>query len=194
LCGDNTDWIAVRNLTLHRLPSSQCTSLTGLVIGAGGTAYAACYALSQIRIPFLVWNRTFEKAAELAKKFGGSPISDLSKLERHSIDVVIGTVPPSAKIELPVSLLKPNLLVIELVYNPRYTTLVKQAKEHKCVIVEGSEILFEQGIAQFEIFTKQKPPKKDIAHAMVYVHNNGALEKDTPATFSEILSSTSNNL
>jgi len=77
--------------------------------------------------------------------------------------------------------------VIELVYSPRYTPLVKQAKDHKYVVVEGSELLFEQGIAQFEIFTKHKAPKKEIAHAIVYNHNNGALTTDTPTTFAELL-------
>jgi len=59
--------------------------------------------------------------------------------------------------------------------------------------VEGSELLFEQGLAQFEIFTKQKPPKKEIAYAMVHTHNNGALEIETPTLFLELLSSTTDN-
>jgi len=191
LFGDNTDWIAIRNLTKLRVssafPGKELSQLKGLIVGAGGTAYAACCAIQQLGMPFTVWNRTLEKAEELSKKFGGTAISDLSQLPKLSVDVVIGTVPPTAKFELPENLLKPNLVVIELVYSPRYTPLVKQAKDHKCVVVEGSELLFEQGIAQFEIFTKHKAPKKEIAHAMVYNHNNGALTTDTPTTFAELL-------
>lgn len=79
-------------------------------------------------------------------------------------------------------------LVVELVYHPRYTALVKQAKEHNCIIVEGSEILFVQGIKQFEIWTEGPAPEKEMAHAFVYVHNNGSLKEDTPYTFKKILS------
>lgn len=89
------------------------------------------------------------------------------------------------------SLDNPKLIhsVVELVYHPRHTALVKQAYAHNCIIVEGSEILFVQGIKQFEIWTGLAPPQKEMAHAFVYNHNNGLLKEDTPYTFCKILNS-----
>jgi shikimate 5-dehydrogenase len=77
--------------------------------------------------------------------------------------------------------------VVELVYHPRYTSLLVQAKKHDCIIVDGSEILFIQGIKQFEIWTGQEAPQIQMAHAFVHEHNNGALKEDTPYTFVKIL-------
>jgi len=95
--GDNTDWIAIHTLATKRLtqayPNTDITQLCGLVIGAGGTAHAACYALSKLGIPFYIWNRTFEKAEKLSKDFRGKPCSRLEDLPANSVDIVIGTVP-----------------------------------------------------------------------------------------------------
>jgi len=168
-------------------PKKEFTQLSGLVIGAGGTAHAACYALSQLGIPFYIWNRTSEKAETLSIKFGGKPCVKLEDLPTNSIDIVIGTVPPTSQFVLPIHLLKKNLVVVELVYFPRETGLIKQAKEKGCSIVEGSEVLFEQGLKQFEIFTKKDAPKREMAQALVYNHNGGALSQEIPETFREIL-------
>lgn len=78
---------------------------------------------------------------------------------------------------------------MELVYHPRYTALLKQAKEKTCITVEGSEILFVQGIKQFETWTKLEAPQKKMAYAFVHEHNDGLLEEDTPYTFCKILNS-----
>jgi len=190
--GDNTDWIAIHTLAKKRLaqshPKKEPTQLCGLVIGAGGTAHAACYALSKLGIPFYIWNRTIEKAEELSKKFRGKPCSRLEDLPAKSVDIVIGTVPPTSQFVLPDHLFKDNLVVVELVYFPRETMLIKQAIEKGCLIVEGSEILFEQGLKQFEIFSKKEVPKREMAHALVHKHNGGALAQETPLTFRELLS------
>jgi len=190
LHGDNTDWIAIYSLTKLRLqeihgPNVNLKNLTALVIGAGGTAHAACYALSQLNIPFYIWNRTADKAQELAKHFGGKPCTSLESLQ--SIDVAIGTVPPTSQFKLPQHLLKQSLLVVELVYFPRDTELVKQALSINAVIIEGSELLFEQGVKQFEIWSGKPAPRKAMAAALVNEHNNGALREQTPLTFAREL-------
>ncbi len=123
------------------------------------------------------------------------------RLTFQKIDVVISTVPPAVQFKLPQNLLAPSLigrfrclfflifLVIELVYHPRYTSLLLQAKEHECITVEGSEILFVQGIKQFEIWTGREAPQQQMAHAFVNDNNNGLLKEDTPYTFLKILNS-----
>eukprot|EP01126_Amoeba_proteus_P057069 TRINITY_DN723_c0_g2_i7.p1 TRINITY_DN723_c0_g2~~TRINITY_DN723_c0_g2_i7.p1 ORF type:complete len:333 (+),score=71.08 TRINITY_DN723_c0_g2_i7:148-999(+) len=185
LMGDNTDWMAIYDLTRDKLGSTNVSKSLALVVGAGGTAHAACFALLKLGIPFVIWNRTPETAEVLAKRFGGSPCTDLKKIQE--IDVVISTVPPVVDFVLPAHLLRSSLVVVELVYNPRCTKLVQQAKEYGCKLVDGSEILFRQGIRQFEIWTKLKAPEKEMAYALVHKHNDGALVKDIPETLEAIL-------
>eukprot|EP01127_Copromyxa_protea_P021850 TRINITY_DN7626_c0_g1_i1.p1 TRINITY_DN7626_c0_g1~~TRINITY_DN7626_c0_g1_i1.p1 ORF type:complete len:285 (+),score=64.65 TRINITY_DN7626_c0_g1_i1:90-944(+) len=185
--GHNTDWWAIYSLTekcLERAGRGK-EGLTGLVVGAGGTAHAACYALQQLGIPFLIWNRTPEKAVELANQFGGKQVSDLDSIEK--IDIVVSTVPPAVQFKLPEALVTPSLIVVELVYHPRFTSLLLQAREKGCITVEGSEILFVQGIRQFEIWTGETAPSKEMAHAFVHLHKDGLLKEDTPYTFRQIL-------
>lgn len=67
------------------------------------------------------------------------------------------------------------------------TDLVLQARATGALLVEGSEILFEQGIAQFQIWTGREAPLHEMAHALVHEHKDGALKQDTPLLFQEIL-------
>jgi len=123
----------------------------------------------------------------MATQFGGNCSEELNTLQNHSVDLVISTVPPDTKFRLPSHLLKKDMVIIELVYYPRYTELLKQAAEIGCAFVEGSEILFAQGLKQFEIWTGKNAPRREMARALVEVHNEGALKEKTPLLFSESL-------
>lgn len=77
--GDNTDWLGIRAcLSRHLSASTSAAAATGsadgaggLVLGAGGTARAALYALRAMGVtPLYAWNRTAAKAAALATEFG----------------------------------------------------------------------------------------------------------------------------
>ena len=63
-----------------------------------------------------------------------------------SIGIVVSTVPPSAEITLPDDILNMKPTVMELVYLPRETKLVLQAREHELSLIEGIEVLVEQAI------------------------------------------------
>lgn len=74
LHGDNTDWIGMRTCVLRYLtPVNAVTgSTTALVIGAGGMARAAIYALQTIGVESVfLWNRTAARAVGIADYFNG---------------------------------------------------------------------------------------------------------------------------
>lgn len=100
LFGDNSDWIGIRDVILRGVRDhplcDRISALGGdddkskeglfmggdsnvdnefapllLVIGAGGTARAACYAARQLGLRLRIWNRTVSKAEALAPEFGG---------------------------------------------------------------------------------------------------------------------------
>lgn len=74
LHGDNTDWIGIRTCTLRYLtPVNAITARTSaLVIGAGGMARAAVYALQKLGVEnIFLYGRSVNRAAELAQYFNG---------------------------------------------------------------------------------------------------------------------------
>lgn len=115
LRGDNTDWLGILRPVKARMEASGWEPQAGgiaLVVGAGGAAMGALFAMQQLGLQVVVYNRTPAKAADLAERFGGAAVSalDTGTLEAAcgsvSVDVVVSTIPASAEFTLPQYLLE----------------------------------------------------------------------------------------
>ena len=151
--GDNTDWKGMYN-PLRRLGAAgpgRC-----LILGAGGTARAAAYVAQKLGLDPVYWNRTPAKAAILAETFGGTVVESLDGID--PVQVVISTLPAASEFVLPESLLANNPIVFDVNYKPYTTSLLAQAEQSGCDVVRGSEMLWEQGVAQFELWTQRTAP------------------------------------
>ncbi|KAI9331542.1 EPSP synthase-domain-containing protein [Zopfochytrium polystomum] len=152
IVGDNTDWLGIRAGVLRGLGVRASlgevgagVSTVGVVIGAGGTARAACYALRELGVGELrVWNRTAARAAAVAGEFGGVGVSRLDELAAAPNGgvgggqvvawVVVSVIPGAAQGELDVAGLFDGFerasgagsvgVVVELAYRPRETAVV----------------------------------------------------------------------
>ena len=157
LIGDNTDWKGIVNPLQKLLPSSTDSTGTGLVIGAGGTARAAIYALKYLGFEgksLVVHNpRTPAKAEALAKEFGVRASISIEGLVLGARSAVICTIPPTAKYVLTDSLLRQKPVVFEACYLPPLTPLGAAAKRHGCKQVRGLDMLIAQGVEQFQLWT-----------------------------------------
>ena len=144
-----------------------------VIIGAGGTARAACYSLKQLGVDKLyLFNRTAERAEKLADEFGALVCKDLGSL--NSVDIVVGTIPAGAQKEdhFPGNLFASKPVVVELAYRPRTTPLLKLAQDAGCQVVEGIDILIEQGLYQFKTWTSCNPPSLVMASAVHKAYND----------------------
>jgi pentafunctional AROM polypeptide len=174
--GDNTDWKGIFNPLERKIGvQGDNSSDFALILGGGGTARAAAFAASKLGLKRVYYNRTPSKAAQLAESFGGTVITSLDKnimdgddkclgdvlADGGSAMVVISTLPAAAEFVLPEWLLsdgKSKPVIFDVNYKPYHTKLLTQAEEAGLQVVRGSEMLWEQGVGQFEAWTKRTAP------------------------------------
>eukprot|EP00835_Amoeboradix_gromovi_P005509 NODE_524_length_7257_cov_0.465912.p1 type:complete len:1485 gc:universal NODE_524_length_7257_cov_0.465912:865-5319(+) len=157
LVGYNTDYKGIMRCG-DMLANSSINKV--LVIGAGGTARAACYAVQKWGVSLYIWNRTISKGEILATRFNGTC---LDKLEGE-YDMIISTIPYKAQVGIKI----PNAeYLIDLSYSKEETTFMKVIKQH----IRGIDVLLEQGYCQFELFTNMKAPKFGMKKAVLAEFN-----------------------
>lgn len=160
LVGHNTDaYGAVRAL-------EELGALAGrraVVVGAGGAARAVVFALAEVCASVHVVNRTVERARALAERAGAShgPLGDLDVAGRF--DVVVnassaGMAEYGAASPVPVAALGPGVMVLDAVYKPIETALVREARSRGATVAHGGRMLLHQACRQFELYTGEPAP------------------------------------
>lgn len=139
--------------------------LTGrncLILGAGGAARAIGFMLREKGVRLTVTNRSHERGKELASALG-CPYFHLNKLDEGRPDLLIqttsvGMYPHIDRSPAPERILKPGLVVMDIIYNPLETKLVKTAQARGCVTIGGLSMFIHQGAEQFKLWTGVTPP------------------------------------
>jgi shikimate dehydrogenase len=140
--------------------------LTALVLGAGGSARAAVWALREAGAREVsVWNRTPERARELAGALGARvvPLPESTDILINCTSV--GLVPPASAAESGLNLLSlaHDLVgrysyVVDFVYGTGPTELLALARERGVATLDGLELLVAQGALSLELWTGQPAP------------------------------------
>ncbi len=178
LIGDNTDapgFLADLRKFLAEFPSPSgrgdgVRKNSALVLGAGGSARAVVHALLNDGWKITIAARRLEQAQHLAISFSNYQlqITGLEGLQslvpNHSLVVnttPLGMAPDVDQSPLPENLSLPsNILVYDLVYNPRGTKLVRDAQAHGLKATTGLGMLIEQAALSFELWTGQNPSRE----------------------------------
>ncbi|MEA3423888.1 MAG: shikimate dehydrogenase [Bacillota bacterium] len=132
-----------------------------VVLGAGGAAKAIIYALEKLKIDdIIICNRTIEKADRLLEKFKfkNKKISSLQNFQIEDDMLIINTTSLGLnENESPVVVSKnvKNTMLIDIIYNPFETKLIKDAKVNGIYAVNGLPMLIYQGIESFKIWHRQ---------------------------------------
>jgi shikimate dehydrogenase len=172
---DNTD---ARGL-LASLP--EFGARRALVLGAGGAARAAIWALATgavtgdseadadlesdeiERNPLQVdvWNRTGARAEAVAVEFGvlpvEVPIQGAYGLIVNTTAVGLGGEDPFEHLPLARDGFTPEQVVVDMVYGEQPSPLLKAASAGGATVVDGIEILVQQGALSLQIWTGREP-------------------------------------
>jgi len=160
LVGTNTDWMgAVRAL-------QEVTDLEGkevLVLGAGGASRAVCIGLMDMGVAGIhIANRTPERARALAEVCNASwsGLDGISGIEASILinTTSVGMTPNVNETPIPSKLLPRFQVVMDIVYSPTKTRLLREASKAGCKVVRGLNMLLYQGVTQFELWTGESAP------------------------------------
>ena len=147
--GYNTDWLGVRQ------PLEGMKGAKAVLLGAGGVAAAAAYAMKGLEMDVTILNRTPDKAKELAKR-SGCRWAAWNTFDALHPDLVVNATPlgmePDIRSPLDVEQLYPELTVFDLVYTPPITPLIERAIGQGCTTITGTGMFAEQARAQFRLW------------------------------------------
>ncbi len=151
-----------------------------LVLGAGGAARAAAWALGAAGAGVDIWNRTPARAEairiELATKksklrvvvrtdTGAEQRSAAAELDQGAYDLIVNTTSVGLHGEDPFQHLPlrrdgfgPGQVVIDMVYGDTASTLLATAAAAGAAVVDGIEVLVQQGALSLQIWTGREPP------------------------------------
>ena len=153
--GFNTDWIGIRD------PVSHLKGSRAAVIGAGGAASAAVYALQSLDMDVTILARSPSKAEVLSSRFS-VPVKSLSGFSDTDPEIIINATPvgmgSDTRSPVDTSFLRPGMTVFDLVYTPADTPLLIAARKAGCSTIPGTEMFVRQACAQFRCFTGIEVP------------------------------------
>ncbi len=165
--GWNTDAAAVVDVLAKRL---RLAGSHVLVLGAGGAARAAAYALRAEGAEVLISARREPVARRLARGISARVIP-WGETDGLDVDVVINATPVgmSPHVEaLPTDLARLRTRVVfDMVYHPYETRLLADARRRGLTAISGLEMLVAQGARQFEIWTGQSAPRALMEQAVL---------------------------
>lgn len=162
--GENSDYIGFIDPLKREFGNLKGKKVS--VIGAGGAAKAAVYALIKEGAEVLILNRTIEKAADIANKFWCyyEPLNSYSTdLIKRFSDIIVQTtnvgMHPMEHIN-PLNFynFKGNEFLYDIIYAPEKTVFLKKGEQAGCRILNGWDMLLEQGYKQFKLFTNREYP------------------------------------
>lgn len=167
LHGSNTDYVGVLRALQKKL---KLGGSRVVLLGAGGAARAAAFALVQAGAEVLIWARRERAARELAKAAGCGTIARAA-LRTGKFDAIINTTPVGMYPEEKASPLESGelhcSLVMDIVYRPIRTKLLRLAEARGIACVSGAEMFLAQGVAQWEHWMNAKAPERAMRRAVL---------------------------
>ena len=150
ILGDNTDAGGLIDAL-----GAEAAGKRALVLGAGGAGRAVVWALREAGANVAVWNRTSQRAEELAADLGVRAVADGEPSDILVNATSVGLRGENPAEELP---LAPADVVVDLVYGAEPTAVCRWAEARGARVVDGLEILVRQGARSLALWTSKQAP------------------------------------
>lgn len=182
LIGYNTDATGFLQALLERGIEPKGKNV--VILGAGGASRAISFVLAERGANLVILNRTPDKAKECAKRIsqifqrevkalqlgGDNLIKVLEKADILVNTASVGMSPNNGETLVTSNLIKPSMIVFDIVYNPIKTRLLMEAERAHAQTISGIEMLLWQGALAFEKWTGLKAPvelmRKEVVKAL----------------------------
>jgi shikimate dehydrogenase len=173
LHGYNTDWLGANKAL------STKTTLAGknvVVLGAGGSAKAIGFGLLEAGANIVICSRTESRGRALANELSCAWYG-LDKTKELQGDILVHATSVGMAPNSDITLMEHNELagyqvVMDIVYSPLKTRLLREAEMAGCTTVNGLEMLLYQGVAQFELWTGKEAPVDVMRKALMEATGN----------------------
>jgi len=133
-----------------------------LILGAGGVARTLAHGLHREGALVIIANRTTERGLGLADEIGCRAVDWNARNAQHCEIVInctpIGQHPEVDESPLHPSVFRPGMVVMDCVYNPETTMMIREARDRSCRVVTGVEMFIRQAAEQFKLFTGVDAP------------------------------------
>jgi shikimate dehydrogenase len=143
-----------------------------IILGAGGASRAISLILAERGSNLIILNRTWDKAKEQANRISHTCQREVQalKLDRKNLagalnraDILVnatsvGMSPDIEETPVTADLVKPPVIVFDIVYNPIKTRLLREAEAAGAETISGIDMLVWQGALAFEKWTGLKAP------------------------------------
>ena len=166
--GLNTDWLGANRALADRF------DLQGkriLLLGAGGSAKAIGFGLLEAGARVILASRTESKVRTLAETLGcdWTHLADVGTVQADALvnATSVGMKPLENASLVPADRLDNFRVVMDIVYAPLETRLLKEARAAGCEVINGLSMLLYQGAAQFEAWTGIDAPVEVMRAALL---------------------------
>ena len=166
LTGYNTDWLgAVTALKANISLKDRHV----LILGAGGASRAIAYGIIAEGGRVTLTDVDQPRAAALVKDLGGAAIP-LDAVADCPAAILVNATPVGMAPDIDGIPITPDLLsrfevVMDIVYQPLTTRLLKESQTRSCATIDGLQMLIHQATAQFELWTGRPAPLEIMAQA-----------------------------
>ena len=177
LIAHNTDLEGFAAPLIKAMGAKALSEKPALIIGTGGASRAVIGALLALNVPEIcITGRTNSKAEDLVSMVNVPSFYSIPWEHRHVavessgliVNASSGGMKDKPQLDLDIAKANPGTFVYDLIYTPRETKLLRNAKAAKCQVLGGLEMLIAQARPSFKLFYGVNPTAEPDPTEMLY--------------------------